>query len=112
MIGITTGFRLSYTQHNAQDSQGEMSSNLRKLTTRYKEFSMNRSQVFFGTFLLMIGGVLLLENVLHVSAWAVCCPVMLIAFGFALLVPSRRRTSTIWYSDDTRIVTPSSDQKF
>ena len=73
---------------------------------------MSRSQVFFGTFLLMIGGVLLLDNVLHISAWTVCCPVTVIAFGFALLVPSRRRTQNVWISDDTRIVTPSSDQKF
>lgn len=72
---------------------------------------MNRSQVFFGTFLLLIGGVLLLENVLHISAWAVCCPVTLMAFGFALLVPTRRRAQSTWDSDDTRLTsTSSSDQ--
>ena len=74
---------------------------------------MSRSQVFFGTFLLLIGGVLLLENVLHISAWAVCCPVTLVALGFALLVPARRRAQSAWANDDTRLAAPpSSDQKF
>ena len=73
---------------------------------------MSRGQVFFGTFLLLCGGVLLLENVLHISAWAVCCPILLVALGFALLVPARRAQSA-WVGDDTRLTTPpSSDQKF
>ncbi len=56
---------------------------------------MNRGQIFIGTFLVLGGGVLLLENVLHVSVWAICCPVVLIALGAALLFPGTRRSRTL-----------------
>ncbi len=56
---------------------------------------MNRGQIFVGTFLVLGGGVLLLENVLHISAWAICCPVMLVALGVALLLPGTRRSHTL-----------------
>ena len=56
---------------------------------------MNRGQIFFGTFLVLGGGALLLTNVLHINAWAICCPVTLIALGAALLVPSLRRSHTL-----------------
>jgi hypothetical protein len=56
---------------------------------------MNRGQIFTGTFLVLVGGVLLLENVFHVHIWSLCCPVVLIALGFALLVPGTRRSRSM-----------------
>jgi hypothetical protein len=65
---------------------------------------MNRGQIFIGTFLVLCGGVLLLTNVLHINAWVVCCPVSLIALGFALLVPGTRRSHrldvTVYHNPD------------
>jgi hypothetical protein len=52
----------------------------------------NRGQVFLGLFLLFCGGTLFLTNVLHVNLWAICCPVLLIFMGLAMLLPRERRS--------------------
>ena len=65
-----------------------------------------RGQIFAGAFLVFCGGTLLLTNVLHISLWAVCCPVGLIFIGFVMLFPSARRT---WTADNNRNNPP---QKF
>ena len=51
----------------------------------------NRGQVSLGLFLLFCGGLLLMSNVLHISLWAVCCPVLLIFMGLFMLLPRDRR---------------------
>ena len=66
----------------------------------------NRGQIFAGAVLIFFGGTLLLANVLHISLWAVCCPVGLIFIGIVMLFRSARRT---WTADDHRYNKP---QKF
>jgi uncharacterized membrane protein YgdD (TMEM256/DUF423 family) len=65
-----------------------------------------RGQIFAGAFLVFCGGTLLLTNVLHISLWAVFCPVGLIFIGFVMLFPSARRT---WTSENNQSNPP---QKF
>jgi hypothetical protein len=78
MIGITAGFRLSYTRQCCLKKESAMTS---------------RGQVFLGLFLLFCGGTLFLTNVMHINLWAVCCPAVLIFMGLFMLVPRDRRSA-------------------
>src|SRR3972149_7067320 len=46
----------------------------------------NRSQLFLGVFLILLGLGFVLANVLQISFWAICFPTSLILLGVLLLV--------------------------